>query len=107
MVVVAQPTRQRIPAKFYECLVAPRPLLVCGATAEMAMLTAGMEGVALCAREDDGAIAAAIRNALSSQRGSVVRDTSALTSERAAARLAELLRAVSPRGAVASPSSDE
>jgi hypothetical protein len=107
LVVVAQPTRQRIPAKFYECIVAPRPLLVCGATAEMAALTAGMAGVALCAREDDGAIAAAIRTALSNRRVAVVRDTSALTSERAAARLAELLCAVDPRGAVASPSSDE
>jgi hypothetical protein len=73
----------------------------------MAALTAGMAGVALCAREDDGAIAAAIRTALSNRRVAVVRDTSALTSERAAARLAELLCAVDPRGAVASPSSDE
>jgi hypothetical protein len=66
-----------------------------------------MAGVALCDREDAAAIAAAIRTALSSQRGSVVRDTAALTSERAAARLADLLCAVSPRPDVASPSSDE
>jgi len=107
VVVVTQPTQQRIPAKFYECLMVPRPLLVCGATPEMATLTAGMEGVALCDREDEGAIAAAIRTTLAGRRGLVVRDTAALTSERAAARLAELLCAVSPRPDVASPSSDE
>jgi hypothetical protein len=106
-VVLNAATRQRIPAKFYECLMVPRPLLVCGATPEMAALTAGMAGVALCDRDDAGAIAAAIRSALSSQRGSVVRDTSALTSEAAAARLAELLDAAAHRGGVASPSSDE
>jgi hypothetical protein len=63
-----------------------------------------MAGVALCDREDAAAIAAAIRTALSSQPGSVVRDTAALTSEAAAARLAELLVAVSPRVPVAAPS---
>ena len=107
MVVVTQPTQQRIPAKFYECIVAPRPLLVCGATPEIAALTAGMAGVALCDREDALAIAAAIRTTLSGRRGSVVRKTSSLSSEAAAARLAELLVAVSPRRDVASPSSDE
>ena len=106
-IVLNAATRQRIPAKFYECLMVPRPVLVCGATREMATLTAGMEAVWLCDREDEGAIAAAIRNAMSSQRGSVVRDTSALTSEAAAARLAELLDAAPHRGGVASPSSDE
>jgi hypothetical protein len=103
-IVLNAATRQRIPAKFYESLMVPCPLLVCGATPEMAALTVGMAGVALCDREDAAAIAAAIRTALSSQPGSVVRDTAALTSERAAARLADLLCAVSPRRAVASPS---
>ena len=106
-VVLNAATRQRIPAKFYECLMVPRPLLVCGATPEMARLTAGMAGVALCDRDDAGAIVAAIRATLSGRRAPVVRETGALTSERAAARLAELLCAVSPRGAVASPSSEE
>ena len=107
MVVVTQPTQQRIPAKFYECIVAPRPLLVCGATPEIAALRAGMAGVALCDREDALSIAAAIRAALTGRRAAVVRETGALTSEAAAARLAELLCAVSPRGAVASPPSEE
>jgi len=106
-IVLNAATRQRIPAKFYESLMVPRPVLVCGATPEMATLTAGMEGVALCDREDDGAIAAAIRAALTGRRAAVVRETGALTSEAAAARLAELLCAVSPRPDVASPSSDE
>jgi hypothetical protein len=104
MVVVTQPTQQRIPAKFYECIVAPRPLLVCGATPEIAALTAGMAGVALCDREDASAIAAAIRAQLTGSRAPVVRETSALSSEAAAARLAELLAAVSRRGPVAAPS---
>ena len=106
-IVLNAATRQRIPAKFYECLMVPRPVLVCGATREMAPLTAGMEGVWLCDREDEAPIAAAIRAALTGRRAAVVRETGALTSERAAARLAELLCAVSPRGAVASPSSEE
>lgn len=104
MVVVTQPTQQRIPAKFYECIVAPRPLLVCGATPEIAALTAGMAGVALCDREDALSIAAAIRAQLTGSREPVVRETSALSSEAAAARLAELLAAVSRRGPVAAPS---
>ena len=104
MVVVTQPTQQRIPAKFYECIVAPRPLLVCGATPEIAALTAGLAGVALCDREDASAIAAAIRARLTGSRAPVVRETSALSSEAAAARLAELLAAVSRRGPVAAPS---
>lgn len=104
MVVVTQPTPQRIPAKFYECIVAPRPLLVCGATPEIAALTAGMAGVALCDREDALSIAAAIRAQLTGSRAPVVRETSPLSSEAAAARLAELLSAVSRRGPVAAPS---
>ena len=101
MVVVTQPTQQRIPAKFYECIVAPRPLLVCGATPELARLTAGMEGVALCDREDAAAIAAAIRVGLAGSREPVVRDTSGCSSELATARLAALLDAVAHRGGVA------
>ena len=100
-VVLNAATRQRIPAKFYECLMVPRPLLVCGATPEMARLTAGMEGVALCDREDAAAIAAAIRLALAGSREPVVRDTSVCSSELATARLAALLDAVAHRGGVA------
>jgi hypothetical protein len=104
LVVLNAPTQQRIPAKFYECLMVQRPLLMCCVTPEIAALTAGMEGVALCDREDASAIAAAIRAQLSGSRATVVRETSALSSERAAARLAELLVAVSPRIPVAAPS---
>jgi hypothetical protein len=103
-VVLNAPTQQRIPAKFYECIVAPRPLLVCGATPEIAALTAGLAGVALCDREDALSTAAAIRAQLTGSRTPVVRETSALSSEAAAARLAELLVAVSPRVPVAAPS---
>ena len=100
-VVLNAATGQRIPAKFYECLMVPRPLLVCGATAEMAALTAGMAGVALSDREDAWAIAAAIRRQLTGSRSPVVRETSSLSSKAAAARLAELLDAAAHRGGVA------
>jgi hypothetical protein len=106
-VVLNAATGQRIPAKFYECLMVPRPLLVCGATPEMAALTAGMEGVALSDREDAWAIAAAIRRQLTGSRSPVVRETSSLSSKAAAARLAELFCEVAPRLDVASPSRDE
>ena len=103
MVVVTQPTQQRIPAKFYECIVAPRPLLVCGATPELARLTAGMEGVALCDREDAAAIAAAIRAVLAGSRAPIAREATVCSSAVAAAALAALLDAAAQRGGVAPP----
>lgn len=99
LVVLNAPTQQRIPAKFYECIMHRRPLLVCGSTPELAEMTAGMAGVALCDRDDDAAISEAIRDALARGGAPVQRNSQPFTSEAATAKLAALLAAVaeSPR----------
>jgi len=99
LVVLNAPTQQRIPAKFYECIMHRRPLLVCGSTPELAEMTAGMAGVALCDRDDDAAISEAIRDALARGGAPVQRNSQSFTSEAATAKLAALLAAVaeSPR----------
>lgn len=102
-VVLNAATRQRIPAKFYECLMVPRPMLVCGATPEMATLAAGMEGVALCEEADSAAIAAAIRAVLAGSRAPISREATRCSSAVAAAALAALLDAAAQRGGVAPP----
>lgn len=89
-VVLNAPTRQRIPAKFYECLMIPRPVLVCGATPEMSLMVEGMDSVSLCGRDAEAAMVAAIR-AAAERRSVAPRAVAPFTSERAAAHLADLL----------------
>jgi hypothetical protein len=99
-VVVTQPTRQRIPAKFYECLMVPRPLLVCGATPEMAAMCAGLRSVTLCGREDEAALVTAIRAAAAGCE-TVPRMVGPFTSQAATDRLAALLRDVTETAGLA------
>ena len=101
LVVVTPEGDQRIPAKLYECLMQPSPVLVCGSTPELRELTAGMEQVLHCARSDGSAIASAIRAAIASRDLRVERSARALSSDVAASRLADLLDEVVTTAGVA------
>lgn len=94
LVVVTPEGDQRIPAKFYDCLAAARPLLLCGSTPELRAMTDGMEAIFHCDRHDGPAIATAIRLAMARRGALVSRDTTLFSSRVAAEQLARHLEAV-------------
>jgi len=93
--------RQRIPAKIYEYLASPRPLLVVTDNPELRSLLERAGGARWCARGDAAGVADRIEEALAgARRPDVVRRDLGLDSATASRRLAELLdRAVAGRAA--------